>query len=176
MNITDIDLIVLKLFYVPSATVQYILIALQYSLYIFALAILYYYLRKKRETFFHLLLALGIGFLLVFSLKYFVNRPRPYSEFPDLFHSVITKSDSSFPSDHSFVSFLLLSFIPVTLKKWYKYLIYIYLLFIPISMMVTGLHFPTDVLAGCLIGFLMPRLISNKLSLRIFKFFEVYLK
>lgn len=174
MNIIDIDLFILKFFYIQNTALDYFLIILQYLLYISILGFLYYYFKKNRETFYHLILTLAVGLFIVFVIKTTVDRPRPYSEFPAVIHSVVSESDASFPSNHSFVSFLLLSFVPVSIKKLYKYLIYIYLLFIPFSMMIVGLHYPTDVLAGALIGIVLPRILTKKFSVRIFKFFLKY--
>jgi undecaprenyl-diphosphatase len=119
-----------------------------------------------------LILSALIGIILVNALKYSVGRPRPYETFPEI-NKILVRADPSFPSSHVFISFLCFSFLPKKFKLFRKLSIIYLLLLIPIGTMYTGVHYPSDVLAGAVIGLLIPRIISenlvDRLTKRIFK-------
>lgn len=109
-----------------------------------------------------------IGTLLVSSLKYFIARDRPYRTYPDVKKvRQFVKTDPSFPSFHTFISFLTIRFIPKK-PKWPKYFSTVYLLIlIPFWAMYMGLHYPSDVVVGALIGLLLPIVISEKIAYKL---------
>jgi undecaprenyl-diphosphatase len=106
----------------------------------------------------------------VLGIKYYVDRPRPYENHPEL-AKIFEKVDPSFPSAHTFLSFLVLYFIPKQLPKWTKYTFILYLtVLIPIGVLYAGVHYPSDVLFGAIIGLLFPKIVSENLAKKIFKF------
>lgn len=103
-----------------------------------------------------LLQAFALGFLiertLYFVLKNRLKRNRPQQAIPG-FSSIIQPSDQfSFPSGHTSAAFLatgLISFIyPLLLIPLLAWAISV-----AISRVILGVHFPTDTLAGALLGF-----------------------
>lgn len=84
-------------------------------------------------------------------LKNLLKRERPPSVVPD-FKSIICASDKfSFPSGHTMASFLI-----VGLYNFYfdTFLIslYIWATLVALSRVVLGVHFPTDTVAGAILG------------------------
>jgi undecaprenyl-diphosphatase len=139
-----------------------------YSVYAFLAFVAYILLKNKnRDKLFHLIITCFLGYLLVLSLKYAIDRPRPCETHKDI-NCVIKKSDPSFPSAHTFIAFLSVYFVPKKLSKSLKYLVYFYLtILIPFGSMYIGVHYPLDILAGALIGALLPLVFSEKISNKI---------
>jgi membrane-associated phospholipid phosphatase len=88
-------------------------------------------------------------------LKYLVKRKRPFVTYKGI---IINKSDSpcldpSFPSGHSSTSFMLATSLSLQYPKWYVIVpSYLYAGTVAYSRMDLGVHYPTDVFAGALIG------------------------
>ena len=87
----------------------------------------------------------GIGGFLLFAIKYSVQRVRPLPDVHDGF---------SFPSGHStFVALFFLALLFIINKKEILSPIATFaIIAVPISRMVLGAHFLTDVIAGVLLG------------------------
>jgi len=100
-----------------------------------------------------LLLVLVVTALLVYGLKAIVQRPRPYLQL-DLVPLGSAPRDFSFPSGHSAGAFSFASFFIGRLRPSYRATaaLLIFAAGIAISRIYLGAHFPTDVLAGGLLG------------------------
>jgi len=165
------EIAILKMFNQPfSVSFNMVFMVLIYFIYPMLITFAFYFLRKKQNVkFSHLVLSAILGYLFVLGLKYYFDRPRPYETYTSL-PKIFEKVDPSFPSAHTFLSFLMLSFIPAETPKWLKYILATYLFaLVPVSVMYAGVHYPSDVLAGALLGILMPKIISEKISKKIFK-------
>ncbi|MCE3229344.1 MAG: hypothetical protein K0S32_3895 [Bacteroidetes bacterium] len=100
--------------------------------------------------------AIAITFAVATStgLKYLVNRKRPFAQYP----GEITQRDShvgpfSFPSGHTTSAFASATALSLSYKKWYVTVpAYIYAGFVGYSRMRLGVHYPTDLLGGIIIG------------------------
>ena len=96
-------------------------------------------------------LAFSIERPLYWVLKNSCQRKRPPEAIPS-FHSVITASDRfSFPSGHTCGAFLLAAMV----SEYHAALMlpmYVWASAVGVSRVVLGVHFPTDILAGALIG------------------------
>lgn len=104
-----------------------------------------------------LLLCLGTTALICnVILKPLVGRIRPYDllGFPIL---VPPLADFSFPSGHTSSSFAAATAIYAMNRKW-GIAAYLFAGLMGISRLYLGVHFPTDVLAGAVIGFVMAKL------------------
>lgn len=133
----------------------------------------YFFARNKdKKRVLQLLLTTAVGLLLVFSLKYYVERPRPYQAFD--FSVLETKSDPSFPSAHTFLALLFYYFATKIQKlKRFRFIFAMHLLvLVPVGVMITGVHYLTDVLASAVIGFIIPRIFSERVIAKIFKKFS----
>lgn len=95
-------------------------------------------------------LASTIGATLV--MKYAIDRPRPYVTYPFLDNQK-TETDPSFPSGHTSSSFALATSLSLAYPKWYVVVpSYTYATLTAYSRLHLGVHYPSDVLTGALIG------------------------
>jgi len=143
----------------PTELVVAILVNLTYFYGLYLLYFLYRYNRK--DLFVRFLISIFVGFLLVFSIKYIVDRPRPFQTFG--LNAVLIKEDPSFPSAHAFLAFVFFYFISKIrkLKKFHLLIASHLLIIVPLGLMIMEVHYFTDVFAGALIGYLIPLLITN---------------
>jgi len=99
--------------------------------------------------------AITIGFALSITtgLKYVVNRPRPFTQYPNDIIQRDKVGPYSFPSGHTTAAFATATAISLSYKKWYVTLpSFAYAGFVGYSRMRLGVHYPSDVLGGALIG------------------------
>lgn len=118
------------------------------------LSVILLFTKKYRQVGFTGLLALLIGFLITnLWLKNMVMRIRPYEIVEGL--TLIGKKahDFSFPSGHSTASMAASSVFFVGMPKKFGIPAFLLGLFICFTRLYIGIHYPTDVLAGILIGF-----------------------
>lgn len=118
------------------------------------LSVILLFTKKYRQVGFTGLLALLIGFLITnLWLKNMVMRTRPYEIVEGL--TLIGKKahDFSFPSGHSTASMAASSVFLVGMPKKFGIPAFLLGLFICFTRLYIGIHYPTDVLAGILIGF-----------------------
>lgn len=107
---------------------------------------------EKKEPYF-IAASLATTSAITIGLKYAVNRPRPFVTYPD-----IEKRDShagpySFPSGHTSSAFALATSLTFSYPKWYVAVpAYLWAITVGYSRMRLGVHFPTDVLAGAVLG------------------------
>ncbi|MDI6757441.1 MAG: phosphatase PAP2 family protein [Endomicrobiia bacterium] len=102
-------------------------------------------------------------------IKFFFNRPRPLggiSNLPQL--RDILRADMhwrSFPSGHSATAFAAAAYLAAKIKKLSP-VFYCIAALIAVSRVYTGVHFPTDVMAGALLGALASKMILEIRSRR----------
>jgi membrane-associated phospholipid phosphatase len=100
--------------------------------------------------------AITVGFAvgLASGLKYLVNRTRPYKEYPnDITRRDFNNGPYSFPSGHTTVAFASATALSLSYKKWYVTApAFVYAGFVSYSRMRLGVHYPSDVLGGIVIG------------------------
>jgi len=101
-------------------------------------------------------LMMGASFLVAtaFSttLKYTITRPRPYMTYPDI-QKISVGGSPSFPSGHTSDAFSNATSLSLAFPKWYVIVpSYAYASAVGYSRMHLGVHYPSDVIAGALIG------------------------
>ena len=85
-------------------------------------------------------------------LKYSVNRSRPFEVY-NFIQNVGEGGSPSIPSGHATDAFALATAICLAYPKWYIILpAFLWAFAVGYSRMVLGVHYPSDVLAGALIG------------------------
>lgn len=90
-------------------------------------------------------------------LKETIQRPRPYEVLPEAI-KLVGSGGGSFPSNHAMnstiIAVLLSTFFPRFRLLWWSYAV-----MIGFSRIYCGVHYPSDVLGGALIGALVARLV-----------------
>ena len=95
-------------------------------------------------------IAFGLG--VTYGLKYSVNRTRPYLDYPVL-DNVTTEGSASFPSGHTSTAFSVATSVSLCYPKWYVITpMYLWAGTIGYSRLHLGVHYPSDVFMGALIG------------------------
>lgn len=85
-------------------------------------------------------------------LKYSINRTRPFETYPFI-EKVTSGGSPAFPSGHTSDAFSLATAISIAYPKWYVIVpSYAWAVTVGYSRMALGAHYPSDVLAGALIG------------------------
>jgi membrane-associated phospholipid phosphatase len=80
-------------------------------------------------------------------------RPRPFTDHPDLTHVLAARTtDPSFPSDHAAAAFAI-AFAVLAFSRRAGALFLVAATAIGLSRIALGMHYPSDVLAGALVGF-----------------------
>jgi membrane-associated phospholipid phosphatase len=93
-----------------------------------------------------------LNFGITSAIKYSVNRDRPFVTYPD----ITKKSDAgspSFPSGHTSDAFATATSVSLAYPKWYIIVpSYAWAGTVAYSRMDLGVHYPSDVLVGALVG------------------------
>ncbi len=119
-----------------------------------ALAVLLLFFRKTRRAGLAMLLALGVGYAVGnVWLKELVMRPRPFVTHTDLTPLLDPGDRWSFPSGHALSSFAAATALFFFHKKT-GLLAYLLAVCITFSRLYASVHYPTDVLAGAVLGIL----------------------
>ncbi len=85
-------------------------------------------------------------------LKYTINRSRPFVTYPDI-EKRTSAGSPSFPSGHTSDAFSTATSLSLAYPKWYVIIpSYAWASAVAFSRMDLGVHYPSDVLAGILIG------------------------
>jgi membrane-associated phospholipid phosphatase len=84
--------------------------------------------------------------------KYSINRPRPYITYPEI-EKAGSGGSPSFPSGHTSTAFAFATSVSIAYPRWYIIVpSYVWAFAVAYSRMDLGVHYPSDVLAGALIG------------------------
>jgi membrane-associated phospholipid phosphatase len=106
---------------------------------------------EKRKPFF-IASSLAASSVITFGLKYSVNRPRPYVTYIDIIKKG-NGGEKSFPSGHTSSAFALATSVSLAYPKWYVIApAYVWAGTVAYSRMRLGMHYPSDVFAGAVIG------------------------
>lgn len=91
--------------------------------------------------------------VISYGLKYAVDRERPFNRYPDMVDPQESPSSASFPSAHAATAFSLATSICIKYPKWYVIApSAIWACSVGFARMNEGVHYPTDVLSGAVIG------------------------
>lgn len=87
------------------------------------------------------------------SLKYAINRERPFDKYPTSIDKASDAGSPSFPSGHTSAAFSTATSLSMAYPKWYVIVpAYAWASSVGYSRMHLGVHYPSDVLAGAVIG------------------------
>jgi undecaprenyl-diphosphatase len=133
--------------------------------------ILSWILTKQRRILRRLALLYAIQSGILYGLKFLFQRQRPFYllEMP----SKLSKGpgeilDPSFPSGHALYAFMMATLLATWFPR-YRVIFYITAGFIGWTRIYLGVHFPTDVVAGGVLGYGITRLFLQWIDLRLEK-------
>lgn len=93
------------------------------------------------------------AFVVTYGMKFLVDRERPYDKYPDRLHPYSYESSPSFPSSHTSSAFALATSLCIRYPKWYVIgPSALWACSVGMSRMNEGVHYPSDVLAGAVMG------------------------
>jgi membrane-associated phospholipid phosphatase len=97
--------------------------------------------------------SLGVDGVLTYGLKKAIARPRPFNSYPQDIQAYENVSSLSFPSGHSSLAFVTATALSIKYPKWYVIApSFLWASSVGYSRMNLGVHYPTDVLAGAMLG------------------------
>ena len=109
--------------------------------------------KKMQHNGWYIVGSLAVNTAITEAAKYIVNRNRPYVDYPSLIHPQQIESDPSFPSGHTSTAFATATALTITFKKWYVVVpAYAWATGVGYSRLYLGEHYPSDVLAGAIVG------------------------
>lgn len=101
--------------------------------------------------------SIGVDGVLTYGLKQAINRPRPVASYPDIIinWNIANENETtlSFPSGHTSLAFATATALSLKYPKWYVIVPgYFWACSVGYSRMNLGVHYPSDVLAGAILG------------------------
>jgi len=119
-------------------------------------AVLVMFLPYSKQKKWQVLLVAGAASIIsrlgvVELIRLFYHRPRPFLAFPDQIRALFTDSAWSFPSGHATFFFALSTVVYLYHRKW-GIVFFITTILITVSRVVAGVHYPSDILGGAVIG------------------------
>ncbi len=119
-------------------------------------------LTQQRKVLRHLILLYAIQSAVVYGLKFGIQRQRPF-----LFLEMASKLskgpekifDPSFPSAHAVFSFMMATLLSFWFPR-YRIIFYVSAALIGWTRIYLGVHYPTDVIAGALLGYGITKIYS----------------
>lgn len=123
-----------------------------YGLLIFVFIWAIFWQRRKMRSFSLLFLSGLLAWFLSSALKFTLQVPRPFVEFG--FIPAYNETSFSFPSSHTSV-FFALAFVVYSINRRFGIGMYILASLIALSRIVLGVHYPSDILGGVILGVLV---------------------
>lgn len=94
----------------------------------------------------------GASLFITLAMKSITKRDRPYVTYPEI-DNVVDESGYSFPSGHTSAAFATATSLSMAYPKWYVIApSFLWAGTVGYSRMHLGVHYPTDVLAGAIVG------------------------
>jgi undecaprenyl-diphosphatase len=146
----DVNSLIRRLFYGISRSADGYL----YVLYALLLIV---YCHSGTKLFFALLSAFTINLSVYFFLKNFIKRKRPYERNENIQNLIKPPDKYSFPSGHTAGAFLVAGIIGFQFPHLQEVL-YLWATLVGLSRIFLCVHYPTDVLAGFILGSAASRL------------------
>lgn len=99
-----------------------------------------------------ILIPVALSAIVANVLKYAIDLPRPYELYPFI-HKLSVGGSPTFPSGHTADAFAFATAVSLMYRKWIVVVTMLaWATFVGYTRMALGVHFPSDVLAGAVIG------------------------
>ena len=86
-------------------------------------------------------------------MKYAINRPRPFESYPYEIEKLASAGSPSFPSGHTSEAFSTATSLSLAFPKWYVITpAFLWASAVGYSRMDLGVHYPSDVIMGAVVG------------------------
>ena len=122
--------------------------------YVIVLICIPFWLRGKKEASFDVVVLVILATVLAELIKLIVDRQRPSLELSDV-NTILSATGPSFPSGHATRAFAVALFVCVTESRRIGAVAVVVASLISISRVFLGVHWPSDVLAGAILGTLI---------------------
>jgi len=100
----------------------------------------------------YVIISIFVAVVIVTLFKYGFNRTRPFIIY-DYLEKTKESLSPSFPSGHTTLTFAMVATLVNVYKKWFlKLILFIWAILVGYSRLHLGLHYPSDVLGGIIIG------------------------
>lgn len=123
----------------------------------------------RRDKLLNVILLIGAYFVLFAALKHLIGEARPYIVLPqdsffwlNQYENAVKSAHLSFPSGHTgnvAVFAFGLNYLLFANKKWLQFLMFMLVIMVALARICTGWHWPLDVLASSLIGYVLVKII-----------------
>jgi hypothetical protein len=125
--------------------------------------------KRSRDNSLQTLISVGIGVVASEAMKSAFNRTRPQYKYSSEIFSLSSTNTKSFPSGHATIAFATATTLTLEYKKWYIAVpAYAWATGVAYSRMYEGKHYPSDVLAGAVLG-VGSAWLSHWLSKKLFR-------
>jgi undecaprenyl-diphosphatase len=134
-----------------AVMVAFTLLGISYVIILLAIPL---WLKGKREEAFDLIILVVIVTFATEAIKVLIARQRPSLELTGV-HTILSASGPSFPSAHASRAFAVALLISLNVKRPWAVAAFVVAILIAISRVFLGLHWPSDVFFGALLGLLL---------------------
>ena len=107
-----------------------------------------------------------IAYFVTFALKIIVHAPRPFVALSNIHPLIVETPYDSFPSGHATVFFAIATAVYLYDKRWGT-IFFIIAIIVALSRVISGVHFPLDIIIGALIGIIVAS-VAHRMFSRIF--------
>ncbi len=128
----------------------------KYGIALIVLSLIYLIWKQTINAFICTFLAMAIATFIAFSVIVFWQRPRPYISHSNEILYPITQglhvSGVSFPSAHTYIAFAIATSVFLYGHRRLGTVLFILAILVGIGRVGAGLHYPSDALAGAIVG------------------------
>lgn len=138
---------------------------LPYVVVLVLLMFFLFYSKYRLHLFFSLINALFARVVVVEAIRIFIQRPRPFLSLTAI--QLIQKgNEPSFPSGHA-TFFFTLAFSMFIFSKKFGWILFLSALIIGLARIISGIHYPGDILGGIFLGGIMAMILKKSVKSRI---------
>ena len=125
---------------------------MNYDILAVAIAVILICTKRFRWIGVAILIGMALGYIIGNGLiKFLVDRPRPFVENPDIILLISAPTSSSFPSGHT-IGAVAMAVALYMYNKKAGYIGFVFAAIIAFSRLYLYVHYPTDIIAGIVIG------------------------